>query len=402
MKIGLLLLAAGRRAGGPETYEVQLVQNLQQLDRTNEYHIYCTEPSAMEQFKNAQPNFKFHLLWPGFNRSIALTLTLPFLLKKHGIDLLHCTYAPPPFSPVPYVFTFHCLSNLLHPEYYGTAKVFRLNQLQKLGLKYAKQVICVSQFVADGASDHFKVNKDRLGTVHNGVGSWFHPENKETAAQFLHAELGIDSPYILYVGKLQARKNLVRLIRAFKQYKEQVGGNTKLVLVGRKTETSEPISQEIENSGLSAFIHHIDYIQQDQDAQRDVPLMNCLYSNAEMFVFPSLYEGFGIPILEAMACGTPVITSNTTSLPEIAGEAAILVNPESEKEICEAMVKLSNDPALQQHYRIAGFQRAAKFSWHRCAEQTHEIYCELAGNDAHIHSRNRLSALQERSVSKED
>lgn len=403
MKIGLLLLAAGRRAGGPETYEVQLVQGLQQLDRTNEYHVYCTEQSALELFGTPQPNFKFHVLPPSLSRTFALAVSLPILLKQHGIDLLHCTYAPPPFSPVPYVFTFHCLSNLVHPEFYGASKVFRLNQLQKRGLRSAKRVICVSRFVADGARDLLNVAENRLDVIYNGVGSWFQPVPKQTAAQLLSDELGIDSPYILYVGKLQARKNIARLVRAFQAYREKCGGDTKLVLLGRRTETSESIDEAIAQAGLHSSIHHIDYLQQSEDAKRKVPLMGSLYSNAEMFVFPSLYEGFGIPVLEAMACGTPVIASNTTSLPEVAGDAALLVDPESEEDLANAMIRLGTSLELKQQLSAAGLRRAEEFSWLRCAEQTRDIYFEFAGNgaSAHVH-RGSLQRLHQKSVSKED
>jgi glycosyltransferase involved in cell wall biosynthesis len=244
----------------------------------------------------------------------------------------------------------HCLSNFTHPEFYTPLVAWRLNRLMTVALRRAGRVLCVSRSVRDAVAERFGVPGDRLAVTYNGVGRHFVPTPPDEARAIVAERWGIDHPYVLFVGKLQARKNVARLIRAFDRYRRQTKSDAKLLLAGRKVATSEGIDEAIAECGLEGQVVHAGYFQ-----PQDLPV---LYSAARMFVLPSLWEGFGIPVVEAMACGTPVITSTVTSLPEVAGDAALLVNPQSIDEMADAMARVESSAQLRQTLVARGFERA--------------------------------------------
>jgi glycosyltransferase involved in cell wall biosynthesis len=362
-------LATRRSAGGPETYELELIRALSRIDRRNEYFIYCTSRKGVAAF--GAENFTYRVLKPA-SRWLSIAFTLPALLKRDGIDLLHCTYAPPPFPNRPFVFTMHCVSNFRHPEFYPSIIRWRLNSLQRIGLRRAKWILCVSDFVKSYLREELNVDENRMTTVYNGVGREFAPAAPEICRGILRERLSIDYPYVLYVGKLQARKNLVRVIRAYAQYRRETKSEARLVLAGKRVQTSEGIDETIRELSLENDVVQIGYVPQPStDPCSALPY---LYSGARMFVFPSLYEGFGIPVVEAMASGTPVITSSTTSLPEVAGNAAEMVDPNSTEEIAAAMARIDQCPSIRERLIRRGLERAGEFTWERCAAATLNAY----------------------------
>jgi glycosyltransferase involved in cell wall biosynthesis len=376
MRIGILVLATGRNAGGPETYEVELIRALARIDRQNEYVVYCTHQQGVDTIRVAAENVTCRVLKPA-SRWLSLAITLPALLKRDGIDFLHCTYAPPPWPTRPIVFTMHCVSNFRHPEYYPGTIRWRLNALQHIGLKRARSILCVSDFVQAYLHDELKVEHDRMTRIYNGVGSEFRAIPPREARDYLLEHLGIDYPYLLYVGKLQARKNLIRVIRAFSEFRNATRSKAKLVLVGKRVQTSEGIDETIHELGLASEVVFLGYVPQPS-VDPESPLCY-LYSGAEMFVFPSLYEGFGIPVIEAMKCGTPVITSSVTSLPEVAGDAAEIVDPESVEQIAAAMERVQK-PVVRETLVRRGLARAREFTWERCAHDTLAAYAHMTGS----------------------
>jgi glycosyltransferase involved in cell wall biosynthesis len=367
-------LAAGRKAGGPETYEVQLVRALAAAGAQEDFFIYCTSPGAAEAIGPLPENFRVRLLRPAL-RPISVSLTLPRWMAIDGVDLFHATYAAPPFPIRPFVFTMHCVSNFAHPEYYPTFIRWRLNALQRVALRRAASILCVSDFVAAYLRDALGVPGERLSTVYNGVGPEFTPVAPELARRRIALRFGIHYPYLFYAGKLQARKNIVRLIQAYAFFRKLTGSPAKLVLAGRRVQTSEGIDETIARLGLAEQVVELGYIappSADPDS-----LLPSLYSAARMTMFVSLYEGFGIPVIEAMACGSPVIASSATSLPEVAGGAALLVNPESVEDIGRAMAWLDRDEDLRARLIQQGISRAGRFTWEQCARQTLEAYRRL-------------------------
>jgi glycosyltransferase involved in cell wall biosynthesis len=369
MRIGIFVLMAGREAGGPETYEVQLVRALASIDRANEYVVYCTTPAAIQAIGVVQENVTYRVLGPG-PRAVGIAFGLPARLVTDGIDIFHATFTPPPLFTKPLVFTMHCLSNFAHPEFYPKLVAWRLNGLMRIGLARAACVLCVSENVRDAVHHEFAVPRERLAVAYNGVGTQFVHTAPALAQQIVADRFGIDYPYVLFVGKLQARKNIVRLIRAFADFKRATGSDAKLLLAGKRTATSEGIDEAIREQGVSEHVVEAGYFR-----PTDLP---ALYSAARMFVFPSLWEGFGIPVAEAMACGTPVITSTVTSLPEVAGGAAVFVDPCDTNDIAAAMARVDRSPALRAELIARGLRRASDFTWTNCARATLEGYARVA------------------------
>jgi glycosyltransferase involved in cell wall biosynthesis len=356
---------AGREAGGPETYEVEMLRALAQIDRANEYVVYCTGDEAPRAIGVQQDNLRYHVLQPA-SRAISLTVTLPALLVRDGIDFLHSTFTPPPFAVRPEVLTLHCLSSFVHPEFYSPLVAWRLNSLLRRGMRRAECVLCVSQATADDVHERFGVERERLAVAHNGVSAQFRPVAPEAARERIRQELNVDGPYALFVGKLEPRKNVMRLLEAFARFREETKSGTRLLLAGNRTAVTPAIEAEIARLGLQDAVVQPGYVRAE--------LLASLYSGARMFLLPSLWEGFGIPIVEAMACGTPVLTSNVTCLPEIAGDAAVIVDPESIESMAEGISRLDGSEDLRRTLRERGLERAQLFTWENSARSTLAAY----------------------------
>lgn len=367
-KIGLLSLGAGRNAGGPEVYEHNIVRSLAAVDSDTEFHVYCTSSAAIESFGLEQDNVIFHQMKPS-SRLISLPFVFPRLLKKHGIDFYHAMYAPAPVSSKPFLFSHHCFSNFAHPEFYPWSIRMRLEPLIKRGLRDSDVVLCVSDDVRQRTAEHFNMDLSRFRVIHHGVNPVFAPQSREEARERVAQLLGIQDPYVLVVGKLETRKNLQRTLEAFAEFRKKVDEPVKLVLAGKRTWHNKVLDEALSRLDLTDHVVETGYIPHDK--------LNSVYSGALMYVFASLWEGFGMPVLEAMRCGTPVITSNISSLPEVAGDAALLVDPYSVSEIVEAMVKLYGDDALREEMRERGFKQSSLFSWEKAAAETLSAYREM-------------------------
>ncbi|WP_457424690.1 glycosyltransferase family 4 protein [Roseateles sp. P5_E7] len=358
----------GRRAGGPETYEQQLLQALAAIDRHNEYHVWLLDQAAANALPLDQPNFVRHLLWPS-TRSVSMAVSLPLALRRCNLSLLHATFAPPPICPVRLAMTMHGSVTFSHPYFYPPRVLARLNPLLRRGVRRAKLTVCVSDFVKHELMERFGLPEERLLTVYHGVNSTFKPQPPAAAAERVQRDHGLSNPYVIYVGKLHANKNIVRLIEAF-DLATRGQEHVELVLVGRMFYGSDDIEQTVQRLGLAPRIHRLGHLP--QDALPD------LYAGAECMVFPTLWEGFGLPIIEAMACGAPVIASNIACVPEIAGNAAVLVDPLSTEAIATALADLLASPERRAELRARGLARAAEFTWERTARQTLQAYERLA------------------------
>jgi len=364
-RTGLFVACAGRKDGGPETYERYLVRGIAELDKQNQYEIFCFNKHAVDSFGISQNNIRFHELWPN-NRLISLSLSLPIAMQKVGLDKYHATFIPSPLTNIPGLFTMHDVSPLTHPEFYPKRVRQRLLPMIKHGLNKAESVICISEDCRQTTAEHFNVPLEKMTVVHHGVNPNIKPVPIDTAQSLVSEHYGVGHDYILYLGKLEARKNIVRILEAFSEFRQQHKCNTKLVLAGRRFWDLHGIDATISRLRLEGHVIETGYVPEEH--------LSALYSAAKTFVFPTLWEGFGFPILEAFTCGTPVITSNLSCLPEIAGGAAYLVDPLSVSDIAEAMSTVCHDKELREQMIESGVNRAKTFTWAKTAERTIGAY----------------------------
>jgi glycosyltransferase involved in cell wall biosynthesis len=365
MKIGIFPACLGKKDAGPETYERELLTAIAAAPGGHEYHVYYFNEAAKTAVAHLGDRMHLHSLWPA-SRMVSLTVTLPWLLARHNIQAYHATFVPAPFCRTKTVFTMHDVSPFTHPQFYPETVRRRLTALVRRGLKTAKVVICISEHCRATTAELFGLPPERMCVVPHGISPAFHPLDKTEAQAWIKNRFGISTPYLLYVGKLEARKNICRLLRAFHQFRQECRSDLKLVLAGRRFWDLENLDQTIAELGIRAEVVELGYVG-DHDL---VPL----YRGAEIFLFPSLYEGFGFPILEAMKCGTPVITSNVSCLPEIAGGAAVLVDPASVQQLADAIGRLFADPGARSAMVHQGVVQAAKFTWEATARQTVAAY----------------------------
>jgi glycosyltransferase involved in cell wall biosynthesis len=300
--------------------------------------------------------------------------SIPDTLRKSDLDVLHFPeyhhdFLIPFFTnKVPKIVTIHDLTPLILPETHGTR--FRLWWRWKFTLKLVKNridhVIAVSESTKNDCINYLDIPKEKITVIHNAVDDIFKPLiDKQKIENHLKKEYNIDHPFILFVGTLEGRKNVPQLINAFYEVKK-MGLNHKLILVGMKGWKSEPIFEAIEKLGLKDEIIFPGYIPTSDLVK--------LYNVADVFVYPSLYEGFGLPPLEAMSCGCPVITSNTSSLPEVVGDAGILVDPHDTDGLAKAIYEVLSDNELRNQLVENSLERAKMFSWEKVAQETWKVY----------------------------
>jgi glycosyltransferase involved in cell wall biosynthesis len=342
---------------GTEQYSAQLLEALGGLDHLNRYTLYAN--SRAKPTLRLPPNFRARLipfprLWTHARLSLEMASRTPDVLfvPAHVVPLAH------PRT----VVTIHDLGYRAFPEAHPPLARRYLDWSTRWSAAAARRVIVPSEATARDLSAVYGTPPGRIVVIPHGHHPRFRPLNAATVDAGL-ARLGIARPYVLFVGTLQPRKNLARALVAFERLAAR-GWPGRLVLVGQRGWLSDPIFSTIArpDSAANSRVHLTGYL-----ADEDVPIV---YNGAEGLVFPSLYEGFGLPALEAMACGTPVLTSGTTSLPEVVGDAALLVDPLDTDAIASGMARLVGDAALRADLRQRGLARAGEFTWRRAAERT--------------------------------
>ncbi|RYD84437.1 MAG: glycosyltransferase family 1 protein [Verrucomicrobiaceae bacterium] len=384
MKVGLFALEIGRNVGGLEVYETELIRALAKIDQENQYVIFCLDPCVPEILQLNASNFEYRILQTG--RLKGVIYDAPRAMAREGLDLFHAMFVPPPFTAIPYVFTHHGSEVIERPEFYPFLLGLRMRLLFKRAFRKARLIICVSDYVRDYLRAKQRIPTNRLQRVYNGCRPSFRSCKKSDARKEVAHKYGLSFPYLITVGRIEPRKNPIRVLEAYNIFRRQVPGAPKLVFAGMKTWSGQDFDRTVERLGLADKIIQLGYVD---DA--DLPQ---LYSASEFALFTSLWEGFGLPVLEAFATATPLITSNTTSLPEVAGDAAVLVNPYSVEEIAAAMRSLYENLPLQEQLAREGQTRSAEFTWERSARETISAYAFVAfGNNV-----NGASQLHQGSV----
>jgi len=285
--------------------------------------------------------------------------------------VFHAQHILPPFCNCRTVATIPDIAHEHYPEFFSTFEALRSKALIRRSAERADHVITVSEYSKNDICKTYHIEPEKITVTHEGAGTEFFPRDKEVCREQVARKYGIQAPFLLYVGRLQERKNLRRLLSAFARVK-QMGAEQKLVLVGKKDWMLGSIQAHAESLGLQDSVISTGYVSSE-----DLPVF---YNAAEAFVFPSIFEGFGLPVIEAMACGLPVLTSYGSSLEEIAGDAAVLADPWSEESITQALGRLLTEPSLRQKLGQAGLSRSAEFSFKKAAEQTVNVYERVAGS----------------------
>lgn len=296
------------------------------------------------------------------------TIGLPGYVQRRSIDLFHGTnFEVPLWQKCPTVLTIHDLSLLLFPKVHEGRRVRRARRRLPIMVRAANMIVTPGESVREEVCKHLQVSPSRVVAIPEAPRELFRPL-PPTVTLEVRKRLGIGDQFLLFVGTIEPRKNLLTLVRAFTEVVR--GGNTslQLVLAGRTGWLTSDLFDFIRNSGVSDRIKLTGYL-----CDRD---LRALYSSCRLFIYPSLYEGFGLPPLEAMACGAPVIVSRIPSLAAVTGPAACLVSPGSAAEMTRSIIELLKDEAQRQHLSAAGLQRAAEFSWRRTADLTREVYGE--------------------------
>ncbi len=289
----------------------------------------------------------------------------PALLERDHIDVVHATVnVAPILTSRPTVVTVHDLAFLRFPKQYPGLKQRYLTALTRRSVEHASRVIAVSSNTRNDVLHFYNVNADRVVVVPNGVDPSMRPVADLEQLALFRGRHNLPDEFILFLGTLQPRKNLIALLRAWARL--PADERLPLVVVGAQGWMYEPIYEEARSLGVSGHVVFKGFAEPSELAS--------WYSAATMFVYPSLYEGFGMPVLEAMACGTPVIASNASSLPEVAGDAALLVDPWDVDGLSVAIDRLSRQPMQRENLAQRGIQQAAKFSWAQTARETAGVY----------------------------
>jgi glycosyltransferase involved in cell wall biosynthesis len=295
---------------------------------------------------------------------------LPALAARRRLDLLHGPVNVVPLAaPCPLVVTVHDLAYLRLPEVVPERRRRYFTGLTRLSVRRAQRVLAVSESTKRDLVELLDVDEDRVAVTPLAADERFRPLSSEGLSQF-RAAAALDRPYVLYLGTIEPRKNLPTLLRAFESIAADVPHL--LVIVGPDGWLTESFYETLRRMRHSERVRRVGFVPAGDLA--------AWYGAADLFVFPSRYEGFGLPVLEAMACGTPVVTSNVSSLPEVAGDAALCVDPADEAALAEAIRRVLSDATLAADLRTRGLARAGSFSWSRTATQTVEAYYRVRGD----------------------
>jgi glycosyltransferase involved in cell wall biosynthesis len=344
-----------------------LISALAEIDKTNQYTIFVTQQEAQNRFSNRWANFRVRTTLP-HTPIIRIPLTLSAELRRHPVDVLHVQFTAPPFAPCPVVVSLHDLSFEHLPETFNRRSRTQMRLTVRRSAKKAAQIIALSEYARQDIINTYQLPADKVTAIPLAPPAWLQRVTNDKELQRVRQTYGIDGDYVLAVGSIQPRKNLPRLIKAYSllRHGPTAGKLPKLVLVGKNAWLYEETLRSLHECGVSEAAVLTGYVP-DSD-------LAALYSGALCFVYPSYFEGFGLPPLEAMKCGAPVIVGNQTSLPEVVGDAAVQVDPFDPSGIAIAIQQLISDAGLRSELRDKGLARAKQFVWNETARQTLAIY----------------------------
>jgi glycosyltransferase involved in cell wall biosynthesis len=365
MNIGIDAHMLGHNETGNETYVLELVRALTARENGNRYFIYVEMPDALPEEVRIAPGV-YVRRYSTRSSMQRLIQELPSRAEHDKLDVLHISYNAPLRLPphCALVVTIHDISYEEHPAWFPRRLRAFLRVSVPRSARAAQHILTDTECAKADLVRIYHLPAEKIQVTPYAADARFHPMENQGALDHVRAKFNTSEQFVLAVGNVQPRKNLVRLMRAFAQAKQQYQLPHRLVLVGGTLWNALPILQEA--TALGDAVLMTGYVP--------APELPLLYNAADLFCYPSLYEGFGLPVLEAMACGTPVITSNVSSLPEVAGDAARLVNPCDTDALAQAIGEVLTQPDAKPMWRAKGLARARLFSWERTAQQTLEGY----------------------------
>lgn len=380
MALRIVLDIRHLRDFGPGTYIRNLIRALSAIDTENHYSL----ASATAETPDLPPlpsNFELAIYHPP-RRAFMEHLSYPWFLRSLAPDLVHMPVNEVPlFMPKPYVVTIHDMSNFLFGGGSGMRENYRLYRFRR-GLLKADRVIAVSEATQRDVENLLAVPPERIRKIYSapdprffGTGDPYVEDALEPKRQRLLERFQINYPFVLYAGRIRPHKNIPRLIEAFAVVRNELEHHPtyrdlRLIIIGDEISRHPEVRRAVVQTRNQQYVRFFGFVPFDT--------LRVIYSSAAVFAFPSLYEGFGLPPLEAMATGTPVITSSVSSLPEVVGDAAVIVNPENVFDIARGLRELLLDDSTRQRMIHAGYVQARRFDWNRTAEQVLEVYKEVA------------------------
>jgi glycosyltransferase involved in cell wall biosynthesis/ubiquinone/menaquinone biosynthesis C-methylase UbiE len=374
MKIAIDVSLAVGESAGVGSYARGLLEGLAAIDAENEYvlYSYLDFPQSPQPSFPQRSNFALRMVrleaehW----ERLWSRADLPPKQVLDTVDVIHS-----PFFNAPkehhgaLVVTIHDLSFLLQPQFHTEANRLHCLQGTLNAALYADRIIAVSQQTKKDLMDYFAIPEERIRVIHEAPRRLYAPERNVEIIRGVLERFGIFHNFILFVGSLEPRKNLKTLLQAYATYATRHAGEELLVVAGGQGWLNDDLPRIAAELEIAERVKFLGYVSEMD--------LRVLYSAAKLFVYPSIYEGFGLPPLEAMACGAPVITSNTSALPEVVGDAALLIDPHHSEALCQAMQMVLRDDGLRLRMRQQSLARAALFSWERTAEETLAVYQEV-------------------------
>lgn len=365
MRAAIMGRSIRRGLTGVGSHVANLVRAVATAESTQELTVFLTqdaEPFGIPNLTEVRapfptPNEYFRATWE--------QLYVPIEVRKRRIDLYHSpNYILPELIKVPSIVTIHDLT-YLKPDLHKWTSHRYLQFFTARAVRKASTIIAVSEYTKQQIQATYPETEGRVRVIYQGLSAGFGPQSACRIDEFRERR-AMDHPYVLFVGTIEPRKNVAALVRAFERAVLDAALPHHLYLVGGRGWGADAVQAALHQSRVRYRCHVLGYVDSE-----DLPLY---YAGADVFVYPSLEEGFGLPPAEAMACGTPVITSNTSSLPEVVGHAAITVDPNDENGLARAIVGVLTDDDLSRRLRAAGPAQAAKFSWDRAAQEHLQVY----------------------------
>ncbi|MNK40404.1 D-inositol 3-phosphate glycosyltransferase [compost metagenome] len=357
-----------KKKHGMEVVALEIIKQLQQIDTYNEYFLYVR--TDVDVCIKETSNFKIRVL-PARSYFTWEQLVLPAAVKGDNLDFLHSTCNTSALRlSVPLLLTLHDIIYLEKTDFKGTAyqnfgNIYRRIIVPRV-VANSKVVITVSNFERNVILEKLKLPADKVEVIYNAVNPKFCIDFRDTEIDDFRKSHSLPESFILFLGNTAPKKNTLNVIKAYVQYKRKAVEGLPIVILDYDKEIVYALLEKLSAGDLKSDFLFPGYIPSDK--------MPLLYFSSTLFLYPSLRESFGLPILEAMACGVPVITSNTSSMPEVAGDAALFVDPYNVEEITAKMIEVLDDPELRERLNLCGLKRAAEFTWKLAAEKLLTIY----------------------------